>query len=227
MKKSLLYSLLLLVCVACGGGDDAGGGGTPDINKDYLNVTPSVELLGDGQTTDITINANCSWAISKDADWLTVTPMSGSNTQTVTIAAMKNSTGSDRMAILTVQGGTAPTRKVTVTQKASSDTPAQKYMSVNTTSLEYEKDGGNQSIVISSNTNWSITCPDWCTLSTKSGSGNATITITVGKNEKTEQRDGQIVVSGEGVNDVYISISQKPGDKNSNEPGSGDNLPPS
>ena len=224
MKKSLLYALLLLVFVACGGGDD-GGGGTPDINKDYLRVPTSQELLGDGQAVDITIDANCSWTISKDADWLTVTPMSGSNKQTVTIAAMKNSTGSERMAILTVQGGTLPARKITVTQKVSSDTPAQKYMSVNTTSMEFEKDGGSQNLTISSNTNWTISCPAWCTLSTKSGNGNATITVTVNKNGETEQREGQIVITGEGVNDINIYITQKAGE--STQPNPGDNLPPS
>lgn len=225
MKKSILYSLLLIVCVACGGGDDAGGGNSPQPSKDYLSVTPNLELLGDGQTTDITIDANCSWTISKDVDWLTVSPMSGSNKQTVTIAAMKNSTGADRMAILTVQGGTLPVRRVTVTQRKSSDTPVQKSLSVNPNSLEFEANGGNQDITITSNTSWTITCPDWCTLSKKSGSDNATITVTVGKNEKTEKRDGQIVISGEGVNAATINVSQKAGTNTGPNPG--DNLPPS
>lgn len=225
MKKSILYSLLLIVCVACGGGDDAGGGNSPQPSKDYLSVTPNLELLGDGQTTDITIDANCSWTISKDVDWLTVSPMSGSNKQTVTIAAMKNSTGADRMAILTVQGGTLPVRRVTVTQRKSSDTPVQKSLSVNPNSLEFEANGGNQDITITSNTSWTITCPDWCTLSKTSGSDNATIAVTVGKNEKTEKRDGQIVVSGEGVNTVNVNVSQKAGTNSSPNPG--DNLPPS
>ena len=100
-------------------------------------------------------------------------------------------------------------------------------MSVDKSSLEFEKDGGNQSFVITSNTSWTITCPDWCTLSKKSGNGNATITVTATKNDKTEQRSGQVVISGDGVNDAYISLSQRPGDKNSNEPSPGDNLPPS
>lgn len=220
MKKSLLYTLLLMTCVACGGGED-----TPQINKDYLSVPTSQELLGDGQAIDITIDANCSWTISKDVEWLTVSPMSGSDKQTVTIAAMKNSTGADRMAILTIQGGTLPARRMTVTQRKSSDTPAQKTLSVNTTSLEFEKDGGSQNITITSNTSWTITYPDWCTLSKTSGSDNETITVTVGKNEKTEKRDGQIVISGEGVNAATINVSQKAAI--STGPNPGDNLPPS
>lgn len=224
MKKGVLYSLIYMVCMACSGGS---GGDAPEITKDYLSVTPSLELLAEGQTADITINANCNWTITKDADWLTVTPMSGSNTQTITVAAIKNSTGADRMAILTIQGGSLPARRVTVTQKTVPETPIQYNLSANTTSLKYGKDGGSQNIVISSNTNWSISCPEWCTLSTKSGSGNATITVTVGKNEKAEQREGVIVLTGEGVDTVNISISQEAGDKNADEPNPGDNLPPS
>lgn len=226
MKKNILYSLILLAFVACGGGGDDTGE-TPQVNKDYLSVPPSQELLGDGQTVDIKIIANCSWTISQDADWLTVTPMSGSGEQTVTIAAMKNSTGSERMAILTVQGGTLPARRITVTQKASSDTPAQKYISVNTTSMEFDKDGGSQNFEITSNTSWTITGPDWCTLSSTSGSGNATITVTATKNDKTQQRTGKVNVNGEGVSANSIDITQKPADNTHSEPGAGDNLPPS
>ena len=49
---------------------------------------------------------------------------SGSNTETVKVSAGKNSSGSERSAILTVQGGNALKRTVMVTQaKGSDDTP--------------------------------------------------------------------------------------------------------
>lgn len=215
-----------MVCFACGGGDDAGGE-TPQVTKDYLSVQTNLDFLADAQTTEMAINANCSWTISKDADWLTVNPMSGANNQTVIISVTKNSTNEDRIAILTVQGGSLSARKVTVTQKKAAETPVQYSLTVDKNSMDFEKDGGNQSFVITSNTNWTITCPDWCTLSTKSGIGNATITVTALKNDKTELRSGQVIISGEGVDDVIITIAQEPADKTPNEPTPGDNLPPS
>lgn len=227
MKKSIIYSLLIIMCVSCGGGGDVGDGESPQINKDYLSVTPNLELLADGQTADITINANCSWSITKDVDWLTVSPMSGSNTQTVTVSAMKNSTGADRMAVLTVQGGSLPARRVTITQKKTEENPVQYSLSVNKNSLEFEKEGGNQSFIITSNTSWTITCPEWCSLSVTSGSGNATITVTATKNDKTEQRYGQVVISGEGVDAVNVDITQEPADPTPDAPNPNDNLPPS
>jgi len=225
MKKNIWYSLILLAIVACGGDDDAGGE-IPEINKDYLSVVPSLELLSEGQTVDLNINANCSWSISKDADWLTVSPMTGSNTQIVTVSAMKNSSGADRMAVLTVQGGSLAPRRVTVTQKKAAESPVQLYMSVNILSLEFDKTGGSKNFIISSNTTWSISCPEWCYLSTQSGSSSATITVTISKNDKAETRSGQITLKGDGVDDVIINVSQEAGDKNSNQPNSDDNQPP-
>ena len=222
MKKSILYSLLLIVCIACGGGDDGGGA---QLSKDYLRVTPQKkELDSKEQYFTLNIAANCKWEITKDVDWLIVNTPTGINDQNVSVKVLENTENKDRTAILKVEGGDK-TQRVEITQMKSSDTPAQKTLSVNTTSLEFEKDGGSQNITITSNTSWTITCPDWCTLSKTSGSDSATITVTVGKNEKTEKREGQIVISGEGVNAATINVSQKAG--TSSGPNPGDNLPPS
>ena len=223
MKKSILYSLLLIVCMACGGGDDAGGGAQP--SKDYLRVTPQkIELDFKEQYFTLNIDASCDWQITKDADWLIVNTTMGRKNLNVSVKVIENTTNNNRTARLKVEGGNI-TQSVDITQMKSSDTPAQKSLSVNTNSLEFEKDGGSHNISITSNTSWTITCPEWCTISKTSGSDNATITVTVGKNEKTEKREGQIVVRDEGVNAATINVSQKAGTNSGPNPG--DNLPPS
>lgn len=229
MKRLYKYLNLVIGCViliACGGGDGGGGGDDgPQVSKDYLSVTPNVQLLGDGESKDITISANCSWSITKDADWITVNPTSGNGNQTITISAGKNTTNADRFAVLSVKGGSLPDRKVTVTQlTASAENPV---LSADVSSLNYEKKGGNKNFSITSNINWTITCPEWCSLSMTSGKGSATVTVSVGENPKAEQRSGQITISGEGVDDISISVSQDANDKDSGEPGGDDNLPPS
>ena len=120
--KWLRYMTMVLALAAigaCGGGDDPED--EPDVRIDLLDVTPSVELLGDGSTADITIKANCDWTITKDDAWLSVTPSSGKGTESVRITAGKNTSGDQRIAVLTVKGGTAPTKRITVTQTKSSD----------------------------------------------------------------------------------------------------------
>ena len=226
MKKNILYFLILMAFVACGGGGDDTGETTSRV-KLQATVT-SLSLSGDGEATDINVEANCSWLIAIDVQWLDTNIKIGRDSQKVTVKASKNTTGKERKGTITITGG-SPSRTVTisVTQGKSSDSEEQLTMSVDKSSLEFEKDGGNQSFVITSNTNWTITCPDWCTLSKKSGNGNATITVTATKNDKAEQRSGQIVISGDGVNDVKVNVTQKPADDTPNGPNPDDNLPPS
>lgn len=122
MKKYSIILLLMFFIAACGGGDDD----TDDIiiKKDQISITPSLELLGDGEAKEMQITATCEWRITKDAnaDWLTVTPMSGTkDTRSIVVSAGKNSTGVNRTAILTISGGDAQTQRVVVTQLKSSD----------------------------------------------------------------------------------------------------------
>lgn len=229
MKKNICFCLLALLLVAC----DKIDGIEPIvskeyINKEYINVVSSLSLLGDGQETELMISANCSWSISYSASWLTVTPLSGSNNETVKVSADKNSTGQERTAILTIQGGNAPSKSVVVTQGKGSEDPVVRTLSSNTTSLSFEAKEESKTFTISSNTNWMISKPDWCIVSVSSGNGNADVVVTVAENPSKEQRSGQIVISGEGVSSVTIGVSQKGKDTtNSQEPGADDNLPPS
>jgi hypothetical protein len=120
--KYLKYMTIILALAAiwaCGGGDDSGD--EPSISKDNIDVQTSVNLLGDGHTLEISVKANCSWTITWDADWLSVNPQSGHGTQQISITAGMNTTGSQRVAVLRVQGGSAPMRTVTVTQAKGSD----------------------------------------------------------------------------------------------------------
>ncbi len=100
-------------------------------------------------------------------------------------------------------------------------------LQVNESSLGFEALGGTKEFRITSNTEWRITAPDWCTLSAMTGSDNGVITVTASENATAEQRTGQIVVTGVGVSPVTISVSQE-GQKNvQTVPGAGDNIPPS
>ena len=224
--KCLNVALGCVFFIACGGGDGGGDGDNPQISKDYLSVTPNVQLLGDGETKEISISANCSWTISKDADWLTVNPTSGNGNQTIAISAGMNTSEEDRYAVISVKGGSLPERKITVTQlKAPSNNPE---LGADVSSLNYDKKGGNKSVIISSNISWSITYPEWCSLSALSGKGDATITISVGENPKAEQRSGQIIIKGEDVDlSIDVNVSQDAAEKDNDEPGADDNQLPS
>lgn len=208
MRQTICLGIVTLLLMACGGG----GGDSdeePIVSKDYINVAPNLQLLGDGQETELKISANCRWTISNSANWLTVSPSSGTNNETVKVSAGKNSTGQERTATLTIQGGNAPSRSVMVTQSIGSENPVTKTLSTNLSTISFEANKESKTFSISSNTNWTISKPDWCTMSMSSGSGNADIVVTASENPSKDQRSSQIIVSGEGVNSVTVIVSQK------------------
>lgn len=200
--------------MGCGGGDVPGSDG-PIVSKDYIDVAPNLQLLGNGQETELKISTNCRWIISYSANWLTVSPSSGSNDEIVKVSAGKNTTGQDRSVILTIQGGNAPTRSVVVTQPKGTEEPVSKSLSTNTTSLSFDANGEEKSFTINSNTTWTISKPEWCTLSKSSGEGNAVIKVTAIENPDKEQRTGQIVVTGKGTNTITIFLTQNANKTNS------------
>lgn len=228
MKKSIWISLFALLVVACSGGD--GSGEDPIVSKKYINVTPDeIRLSADGgDEKSITISANCRWEITKSisSEWLIVSDPSGSNDGVIKVKARdKNSTGSVREATLTIIGENVLSRLIRVYQEKETEEVS---LSVDVKTLSFEAIGESKTFNISSNTNWIITKPDWCTISETSGSGNATITVTAAENPNQEQRTGQIVISSNDVAGVTIAVSQKAKESSDDqEPGKDDNLPPS
>lgn len=226
MRKNIWLYLLVLLVVACE--SDGELADVTTVSREYIVVTPNLSLLGDGQTSELNISSNCSWTITNAADWLTVTPANGNNDATVKVAAAKNTTGRERMATLTVRGGNAPARTVAVVQAVGSEEPVAKTLGTTTTALSFAAAGETLTFAIASNTSWSVYAPEWCSLSASSGEGDGEIAVTASENQNTEQRTGQIVISGNGVNAVIIRVTQEAKVVTTpDKPGKDDNLPPS
>lgn len=228
MKKYSILLLLTLFVSACGGGGD-----DPDeinVRKDKITIAEDrIDLLGDKVSRVVSISVTCDWVITEDIDWLTVSPRNGTkSTTSIEVSVSRNTDGKVRSGSFFISGGDAQTVKVTVTQAKYSEDPIVKTLTTNTTSLSFEAKEESKSFTINSNTSWTISKPEWCAVSASSGNGNADIVVTAADNPNKEQRTGQIVISGEGVSSVTISVSQKGKDTtNSQEPGPNDNQPPS
>ena len=90
-------------------------------------ITPSVNSLSfaqAGETKTFDISSNVSWAISKSSgsDWLTVSPDSGSNDDTISVEAEENLSENSRTATLTISGGSA-SATVSISQAGTTPTP--------------------------------------------------------------------------------------------------------
>lgn len=69
-----------------------------------LAVTTINEFVAVGGTETSTITSNVSWTVTDDSDWVTVTPLSGTDNGSISITATENTTYSARTGIVTVTG---------------------------------------------------------------------------------------------------------------------------
>ena len=82
--------------------------------------------------------------------------------------------------------------------KTPSSTSKEKYLRVSVESLSFTSPEGSMSFTITSNTSWTIKSDhEWCTVSSTSGSNNATITVNVTENTSTSSRSATITISSQ------------------------------
>ena len=81
-------------------------------------------------------------------------------------------------------------------------------LQLNKNNLSFAGYEGNDSFAITSNTSWSILSDQsWCTVSSSSGSGNATISVSVQENNSFDSRSATITVMAGNITQT-ISVSQ-------------------
>lgn len=72
------------------------------------------------------------------------------------------------------------------------------YISISSSSIQFQGDGTKQEINISANCGWSLSSDaSWISIEPTSGNGNGTVTISVGLNSSGSDRDGTIIVKTE------------------------------
>ncbi len=160
-----------------------------------LTVTPSNrDVPHTAGNTTFTVTSNTSWTVNDDATWLTVSPTSGNNNQTLTATFTENTTTSQRIGTITVTGG-GITRTVTVTQSATAFT-----LTVTPQNQSVTNAPGSTAFSVESNTNWTVSeNEEWLTVSPDNGTGNGAIIASYDENLSTSQRVGTITVTGSGI----------------------------
>jgi uncharacterized protein (TIGR02145 family) len=87
----------------------------------YLTVSPLNQDVGpEAGSTTITISLNTSWTVTDDADWLTISPTSGTNNGSLTANYTANPSSTSRTATITVSGIGVDPQNVTITQRTQS-----------------------------------------------------------------------------------------------------------
>ena len=68
--------------------------------------------------------------------------------------------------------------------------------------------GGSETIKVTSNVAWTVSGPQWLTITPDSGDGNAEVTLTAAANEDPAERTGKVIFSYKGKNSE-VSVSQE------------------
>jgi alpha-acetolactate decarboxylase len=168
-----------------------------------LIVTPSNQnVTTSSGTTSFTVASNVSWTSSSNQAWCTVTP-SGTGDGTITATYQANTGAASRVAAITVSGSGVSDQVVTVTQLGSA--PA---LIVTPINRDVISTSGTTSFGVASNIAWTaLSSQLWCTV-TPSGNGNGTITATYQANTEEGARVAIITVSGSGVSDQVVTVTQ-------------------
>ncbi len=154
--------------------------------------TTTQEINAQGGTVEIVLKSNGDWTINPTAEWIAVSPMSGKGDATLTLTVEANTTGEDRSTQIkaTTKDNTAT---LNLTQGAQSPQP-QYYLNVSPKNYRCGGAGGEFTVEISSNLDWTVTTPQWITCSVMEGFDDATVTLTISpiEDEKIEMREADV-----------------------------------
>ena len=143
---------------------------------ELLMVEKNVSMPASETSWQVKINADCHWDVTdiENENWgeLTVSPRSGDGNGTLILTSEENHSSLDRTAtiIITTKGGLE--QRINLRQMRSDAA-----LSINQEIFEFTDEGGTQSLVIASNSDWTITGHEgisWLELGKTSGNTGTT-----------------------------------------------------
>ena len=145
------------------------------------------EIDAQGGTVEVALKSNGEWTLTSSEDWITISPTSGNGDATLTLAAEANATQELRSAVIT-----ATTKDNTATLTVNQEA-LEYYLTVTPKEIQCGSDGGEFTIMVSSNVDWKVSLPSWVTSSVAEGSNDAMVTLTVEPlMEDADERSGDV-----------------------------------
>lgn len=169
-----------------------------------INVSPSsLNFESSVASKTITIQSNTSWVVACPDSWCSVTPNNGNGDETLSVSVTENENIVERTTTITISSGEI-TEEVAVKQSGCLIT-----LTVSPDNFDFDSEASSKSATIQCNAPWTVSCPaSWCSVSPSSGSGNATLSVSVIANESPSYRTAVISVSA-GNETRNISVSQQ------------------
>lgn len=171
---------------------------TPYINVSQSNIT----LKGTACTSTFDVTSNCSYTVTNDADWLTLSQKDNS----FVLNATANETSQYRTTtiLFSYNGINQASNKIVVTQAPAS-------INASTETLTFENTAGEVKVEITSESKWTAsTSYSWINVTPNSGeAGKSSITISVSPNTSVDERTGYVILSIGSEERIQIPIKQR------------------
>lgn len=136
---------------ACGGDNTMA-----EASSEYITVGTTIDISGAASTgNSLAVQANCTWVVVSDVDWIHITSPSGGHgngNQNIVFNADASPRPESRTGHLTITTPGGIKRTVDVVQRKGDVT-----LSPNMESLFFDYRGGDQTIEVTSNTQWTAT----------------------------------------------------------------------
>ncbi|MDX2190407.1 MAG: hypothetical protein SFY32_11135 [Bacteroidota bacterium] len=161
----------------------------------YLQLSSGKNTIsGLGEIITISISSNLNWFNSfGNNSSLSYSSLNGFGDALITVTVSPNTNAFGVYHTISITGNNIG--RMIQFYQPSSIIPLMPTLTVSSNSLNYSSAGGTLPLNILSNTNWSITgIPSWISLSTNSGFGNASLTISSFANSSLSGRSGSFKI---------------------------------
>ena len=183
----------------------------PALKVHYLYIDKtSLQFGATSEQTQIASisSTETSWSFSGMPDWLSVSPLSGSNSAQVSFTATENQSPLNGRTAVFSFASTEPVftyqRSITATQSK-----ADIYIQPGSTSLSFKAGAGQQTLAVTSNVDWTASATDgWVTLTP--AADKTSLTVSVQENLSSSPRSTTIHLQYEGSSHQTISLTQAP-----------------
>ncbi|MFA5713256.1 MAG: M64 family metallopeptidase [Bacteroidales bacterium] len=166
-----------------------------DVNSVTLTL-PNYDGVG-----EVALQSNGNWTASVSASWCSIAPTSGKGDAIITVTLSDNGGERERSATLNIGGGEVR-RYVKITQQSGR-------LQVVGTPVVIDKDGGESSFKLLSNSRWQILLPqegNWLEVDPLFGEGDATVSVLALPNSGS-QREINLSVKY-GLQEQSVNIKQ-------------------
>lgn len=175
-----------------------------------LSLSPSTLNFPVSVTSrTVNISSNTAWSVATEVDWIVLSTASGTGNAALSISVLSFVGTINRVATVTVSGGNL-SRTIVVTQIPVKEN---EMLTVNSTNFTFAGTGGIDSLLITSNTNWTITgMPAWISVPSITGTKSATLKLMSETNPDTTEREGVLIIQSQGIK-LIVNIKQAKGDR--------------